>query len=115
VTRARGDDGSASAWVLALATLLTAATAVTLAVAAVVVAHRRAESAADLSALAAAAVPATQACPRAQWAAQANGADLRTCRIQPDGSVVVCVGVAAGRLPLPPVVAWARAGSPSLR
>ena len=101
----RGDRGSASVWVLACSALvLLVAVAVSLRAGAVLARHR-AESAADLAALAAAARigMADDVCAPAGPIARANGGALVRCRarLAPDGrsgSVDVEVSVAV-RLP----------------
>ncbi|MCY7394706.1 MAG: flp pilus-assembly TadE/G-like family protein [Nocardioides sp.] len=66
-------------------------------VAAMVVAHRTAQGAADLSALAAAgALDTTDPCARAAWVAAANGGRLSSCLLQ-DREVTVVVEVAGPR------------------
>ena len=71
--------------------------AVTLMLASAIVARHRAESIADLSALAAAgAAPGTDACDRARRVAAASTGRLTGCRILADGSVRVDVELAVG-------------------
>jgi secretion/DNA translocation related TadE-like protein len=109
----RDEHGSASLFVLSVAALLVACSLAVLVVASLLVAHRRAASAADLAALAGADAPdPSQACASAASVAADNGADLRTCRVDAEGDVTVSVSRSAGRLPFPPVVVWARAGQP---
>jgi secretion/DNA translocation related TadE-like protein len=106
------DRGSASLYVLATASLLVASSLAALVVASLFLAHRRAAAAADLAALAgAAAVDPLHACPVASAVAAANGGQVKSCRVEPDGDVVVAVSRSAGAW-FPPVVVWARAGQP---
>ncbi|MFE6049504.1 Rv3654c family TadE-like protein [Kitasatospora sp. NPDC056446] len=112
------DTGSATVWLLALAMLGTAVFAATIAVGSVVAARHRAESAADLAALAAAdrlLLDPDGGCARAVGIAAAQGAGLVSCVV--DGSadaVEVVAEVEVGRLPLRipvgPARARARAG-----
>jgi secretion/DNA translocation related TadE-like protein len=123
VNRARPDRGSASIWLLACCALLLAvAFAGTVRAAAVVVRHR-AESAADLAALAGAGQIGVSdgVCAAAARTAVANGASVRRCRavLSPggrSGSVTVWLAVPV-RLPVVgsrDVVASARAGRDAL-
>ncbi|MEV7772716.1 Rv3654c family TadE-like protein [Kitasatospora sp. NPDC086791] len=112
------DTGSATVWLLALAVLGTAVFAATLAVGSVVVARHRAESAADLAALAAAdrlLLDPDGGCARAMGIAAAQGADLVSCGVDRSSDAVEVVAeVRAGglpvRLPVGPARARARAG-----
>ena len=117
----RPDDGSATIWVLVVALGLSAMTALGLWVASVTAAHRKAAGAADLAALAAVAalsqspspgvgLPASVAgaCAEARRVTVLNGAELASCRIEADGSVLVLARVEVALLP--PVVVAARAG-----
>ncbi|WP_371518096.1 Rv3654c family TadE-like protein [Kitasatospora sp. NBC_01300] len=115
----RGPDaGSATVWLLALAMLGTAVFAGTIAVGAVVAARHRAESAADLAALAAAdrlLLDPDGGCGRAEGIAVAQGAGLVSCTVDRAGDAVevvaeVTVGGLPARLPLGPARARARAG-----
>lgn len=111
---AAADRGSATVWVLAVAVVLAAAGVVVSLVLGVVLAHRRALSAADLSALAAAerlSGTPWRACEAASVVARANGAALVACDVQGD---TVVVTVAVHRVPplVPPARGTARAGAP---
>lgn len=113
------DRGSASIWVLALCALLMLVAGVATIRALAVVARHRAESSADLAALAAAAQIGVDdhACAAAARTAEANGAALRSCRLQiardsRSGTVAVRIAL---RVKLPAVgvqvvTASARAG-----
>jgi len=104
------ERGSASLYAVALLSVLLVTTAALAWVGGLVVAHRRAQSAADLSALAGAVNPGA-ACRAAAAAAERNGASLTECR-ESAGHVWVTVRVAgpafAGRRPL--VLGRAHAG-----
>ncbi|MGW3042498.1 Rv3654c family TadE-like protein [Kitasatospora sp. NPDC001159] len=112
------DAGSATVWLLALAMLGTAVFAATIAVGAVVAARHRAESAADLAALAAAdrlLLEADGGCGRAAGIAAAQGAALVSCSVDQSADAVevvaeVPVGGLPVRLPVGPARARARAG-----
>ncbi|MFJ9695855.1 Rv3654c family TadE-like protein [Kitasatospora sp. NPDC101183] len=112
------DAGSATVWLLALAMLGTAVFAGTLAVGAVVTARHRAESAADLAALAAAdrlLLDADGGCARAAGIATAQGAVLVSCAVDQAADAVevvaeVPVGGLPPHLPVGPARARARAG-----
>ncbi|MER7673928.1 Rv3654c family TadE-like protein [Kitasatospora sp. NPDC096128] len=112
------DAGSATVWLLALAMLGTAVFAATIAVGAVVAARHRAESAADLAALAAAdglLLDPDGGCARAVGIAVAQGAVLVSCAADRSADAVevvarVPVGGLPGRLPVGPVQARSRAG-----
>ncbi|WP_051830548.1 MULTISPECIES: Rv3654c family TadE-like protein [Streptomyces] len=115
----RGPDaGSATVWLLALAMLGTAVFAATIAVGSVVAARHRAESAADLAALAAAdrlLLDADGGCARAAGIADAQGADLVSCAVDRSADAVevvaeVRVGGLPARLSVGPARARARAG-----
>ncbi|MFJ9441905.1 Rv3654c family TadE-like protein [Kitasatospora sp. NPDC101235] len=115
----RGPDaGSATVWLLALAMLGTAVFAATIAVGSVVAARHRAESAADLAALAAAdrlLLDPDGGCARAAGIAAAQGAGLVSCAVDRSVDaveVVAEVGVRGlpARLPVGPARARARAG-----
>ncbi|WP_042373468.1 Rv3654c family TadE-like protein [Streptacidiphilus neutrinimicus] len=115
----RGDAGSATIWLVALLCLVGLAAAAALGVAGAIAARHRAESAADLAALAAAGrllLDPGEACAEAAAIASAQGATLHSCAIRADAqedSVVVEVSVPSptGLIPgLPPARARARAG-----
>ncbi|MET8541042.1 Rv3654c family TadE-like protein [Kitasatospora sp. NPDC004799] len=115
----RGPDaGSATVWLVALAMLGTAVFAATIAVGSVVAARHRAESAADLAALAAAdrlLLDPDGGCARAAGIATAQGAGLVSCVVDRSADaveVVAEVGVRGlpARLPVGPARARARAG-----
>jgi secretion/DNA translocation related TadE-like protein len=96
--RPRGEDGSATIWVLGCAALLAVVTAVAVLRGAAVLARHRAEGAADLAALAAAGhIGLDRAgCAAAAAVAAANGARLQSCVLSQGvdartGSVVVRV------------------------
>ena len=92
----RGERGSASLLVVALLSVLLLVGAALGVVAAMVWAHRVAQSAADLSALAGAAdlQEGEDACASASRIAGANDASLTTCRVQ--GEVVEVEVTVAG-------------------
>ncbi|WP_181311983.1 Rv3654c family TadE-like protein [Nocardioides campestrisoli] len=103
----RDERGAATVLVVAMVgVLLTVAVGVA-GVGGLLHAHRRAQGAADLAALAAAQALLTGAppCPRAAEVASANGATLRSCRTE--GEEVV-LEVEVGASPLLPVVAELR-------
>ncbi|MGW2375545.1 Rv3654c family TadE-like protein [Kitasatospora sp. NPDC001683] len=112
------DAGSATVWLLALAMLGTVVFAGTIAVGAVVTARHRAESAADLAALAAAdrlLLDPDGGCGRAAGIAAAQGAGLASCEVDRSADAVevvaeVPVGGLPLRLPVGPARARARAG-----
>ncbi|MEU6969669.1 Rv3654c family TadE-like protein [Kitasatospora aureofaciens] len=112
------DAGSATVWLLALAMLGTVAFAATIAVGAVVAARHRAESAADLAALAAAdrlLLDPDGGCARAAGIAATQGAALASCAVDRSADAVevvaeVSVGGLPLRLPVGPARARARAG-----
>ncbi|MFD4658536.1 Rv3654c family TadE-like protein [Kitasatospora sp. NPDC058444] len=115
----RGPDaGSATVWLLALAMLGTAVFAGTIAVGSVVAARHRAESAADLAALAAAdrlLLDQDGGCVRAAGIAAAQGAGLVSCAVdRPADAVEVVAEVEVRGLParlrVGPARARARAG-----
>jgi secretion/DNA translocation related TadE-like protein len=106
-TKPDGETGSASIWVLSCAALLLLVASIGVLRAAAIVARHRAESAADLAALAAAGRIgiSTDICPAAAAVAARNGAALRSCttELMPDGrsgSVTVRVSL---RVSLPVV------------
>lgn len=112
------DAGSATVWLLALAMLGTAVFAATITVAAAVAARHRAESAADLAALAAAdrlLLDQDGGCGRAVGIASAQGAAVVSCTVDRSADAVevvaeVRVGGLPVRLPIGPARARARAG-----
>ena len=119
MTRRRSDRGSATVWVLACCVLLLTVAGVTIVRTAAVLARHRAESAADLAALAAAGRigVADDSCAMATRTALGNGASVRSCRVVQaadgrSGSVRVVVVIRV-RLPVvgeQTVTASARAG-----
>jgi secretion/DNA translocation related TadE-like protein len=94
VTRSHGQSGAAAVLVLALAGVLLLVGAALGVVQAMVVAHRRAQSAADLAALAGASAAANgrPACDSARTVALLNGAELTGCAVT-DRTVAVSVRV----------------------
>jgi secretion/DNA translocation related TadE-like protein len=117
MTRARpaaGDAGSGTVWVLTAALLMVGGAAAVAVVLAVVVAHERAVTAADLSALAAAArlddAPG-RSCLDAADVARANGARLSRCQVS-GLTVSVTVEVTRAAAFLPDIRTSARAGLP---
>ncbi|MFJ9772564.1 Rv3654c family TadE-like protein [Kitasatospora sp. NPDC101157] len=112
------DAGSATVWLLTLAMLGTVAFTATIAVGAVVAARHRAESAADLAALAAAdrlLLDPDGGCGRAAGIAGTQGAALASCTVDRSADAVevvaeVPVGGLPLRLPVGPARARARAG-----
>jgi secretion/DNA translocation related TadE-like protein len=114
-----GDAGAATIWLVSLLCLVGLAATAALGVAGAIAARHRAESAADLAALAAAGrllLDPGEACAEAAAIASAQGATLHSCAIRADAqedSVVVEVSVPSpsGLVPgLPPARARARAG-----
>lgn len=96
-----GDGGSASVLVLALAVVLVLVGAVLVGVGGAVVARHRAQSAADLGALAAAQRALdgqTGACAAARGVVEAVGARMDACLLQGGDAVVVAVVDLRGRL-----------------
>jgi secretion/DNA translocation related TadE-like protein len=99
--RARGEQreiGSATVWVLAVGLVFALLAAAVAVAGAAVVARHRAQSAADLAALAAALVALDgeqAACARAEQVTSRNGARLVACRLE-GLDVVVTVEVSAG-------------------
>lgn len=99
------DAGSASIWVLAAAVMVLAVGCAAIALAAAISARHRAESAADLAALAGAAVTRAggDGCREAGRIARANRAQVARCQVAADASITVVVSV-----PLPqPLRRWA--------
>jgi secretion/DNA translocation related TadE-like protein len=118
-TKPGGRTGSASIWVLSCSALLLLVASVGVLRAAAIVARHRAESAADLAALAAAGrIGVTDSiCPAAAAVAARNGATLRSCTpaLAPDGRSGTVTTRVALRVSLPlvgtrEVIASARAG-----
>lgn len=113
--RACRERGSATIWAVAVAAAVWAVAAALMAVGAARVGRHRAQSAADLSALAAARlafVVPDRGCARAEALARANGAEVTGCVVGQDGIADIQVTV---RLSLPvlgprPITALARAG-----
>ncbi len=92
VVRARADDGAATILVVAMAGVLMFVMVGLAAAGGLVTAQRRAQSAADLTALAAAAAVRIDACAQALRTASANGSRLDGCEVRgPDVRVVVSV------------------------
>jgi secretion/DNA translocation related TadE-like protein len=111
----RRDGGSATVVVLAAVSVLLAMTTGALSVVSAVVAAHRAQSAADLAALATAAAfvagePSSAACGRGATVAARNGGRLAVCRAGTDLSVEVVVEVRAGMPRVGTATARARAG-----
>jgi secretion/DNA translocation related TadE-like protein len=113
----RTDEGSATLWTLGLSLLLLATVYVVLLVCVAVGARHRAESAADLSALAGAAAAQLggDGCAAAEVVAVANEARVSGCVVGADRSITVDVQVdlppALSRWVSGPARATARAGS----
>ncbi|MFE4513967.1 Rv3654c family TadE-like protein [Kitasatospora sp. NPDC056783] len=119
VAGGRGPDaGSATVWLLALAMLGTSVFGATVVVGSVVAARHRAESAADLAALAGAGrmlVDRDGGCARAAGIAAAQGVGLVSCAVDRSADAVevvaeVEVGGLPARLPVGPARGRARAG-----
>ena len=111
----RRDRGSATVVVLAAVAVVLAMTVGALSVVSAVVAAHRAQAAADLAALAAAAVfvrgePSAAACGRGADVAARNGARLAACRTWPDLSVELVVQVEARMARVGTATARSRAG-----
>lgn len=105
----RSDSGSATVWWIVLSTLLWFATLAVLATATARLDRNRATTAADLSALTAAAqVVHGRACAAARDTAEANRASLESCVLT--GSTVEVVVSVPSSLIERPVLARARAG-----
>ena len=114
--RRRPEDGVATVLAIVLAGLLVVVALVGGAVVALIDAHRRAESAADLAALAGAGalVRGDGACVAAATIAGRNGAELVSCRASGSTlSVVVSVAAPGGLEGLPDLQGRARAGPAS--
>lgn len=113
------DRGSAGLWVVAFATVLLTVTIGVLSWSGALVARQRAQSAADLAALAAARHTArgSDACAAAVRVVRASGARLVRCAVDDTSAVLGVVEVevevevpAGSRLGVPPARARARAG-----
>jgi secretion/DNA translocation related TadE-like protein len=109
------DRGSATVMVLAAVAVVLAMTGGALSVVSAVVAAHRAQAAADLAALATAAVfvrgePSGVACGRGADIAARNGGRLAACRTGPDLSVELVVHVEAGMARVGTATARSRAG-----
>lgn len=91
-SRARGQSGAATILAVAMMGFLVTVTVAATGVVGVVAAHRRAQSAADLAALAGAAAlqDGGDACRQAGFVATRNGATLRQCEVD-DWTVAVVV------------------------
>ena len=94
----RRDTGAATVLVVAMAGVLMVVTAGLATVGGLVTAQRRAQSAADLTALAAAAALEADACAEALRAATANAARLDSCAVV-GSDVLVRVSVAGPTVP----------------
>jgi secretion/DNA translocation related TadE-like protein len=113
--RGQRDRGSATVVVLAAVAVVLAMTVGALSVVSAVVAAHRAQAAADLAALATAAVfvrgePSGVACGRGADIAARNGGRLAACRTGPDLSVELVVHVEAGMARVGTATARSRAG-----
>jgi secretion/DNA translocation related TadE-like protein len=110
------DRGSGSIYVLIAASVLMALSVAGATVGDAVLARHRAESAADLVAIAGATagLRGGDACLAAAVDADRRGVELERCRSADDGSIVVVVRLAPSsvlrRLPVGPALARARAG-----
>jgi secretion/DNA translocation related TadE-like protein len=109
-----GDRGSVTVWATGGIAVVMAVTTGLLWLASAVVTRHRAESAADLAALAAASTAVAgerQACGQARWVAENMGVRLLTCRLSGWDALVEVVAVPPGVLShLGSAVARARAG-----
>ena len=105
----RGEQGAGTVLAVAMIGLIVSVTVGTSGAVGVVAGHRRAQSAADLSALAGATTLQNggDACARASVIAGRNGADLQRCHV--DGTEVVVVVARSVRLPGLPMKLRARA------
>lgn len=115
MTRRGGPDrGSASVWVLAAGLVLVAIAGTGVLSGAAMVARHRAQTAADLGALAGArfvVVESASACALAESIVEANGAAMDTCRIDGMDLIVAAAVPVAGAPPgIGPATATARAG-----
>lgn len=83
MTRPRHEDGAGTVLAVAMLGILVTVTVATSGVVGVVAAHRQAQSAADLAALAAATAlqDGVEACRRAEDIADRNGGSLRSCHV----------------------------------
>ena len=110
----RRDRGSATIWLLGLVALIGLATTAGVVHGSAVVARHRAETAADLAALAAAvrvSLGESDACGAASTIAHRNGAELTGCVVSgADVEIAVARPVSLGRLGLRTAAARARAG-----
>ena len=106
---ARGEQGAGAVLAVAMIGLVVTVTVGTSGAVGVVAGHRRAQSAADLSALAGATAlqAGGDACQRARVIAGRNGAALQRCQV--DGFEVVVVVARSVRLPGMPMELKARA------
>lgn len=114
------DQGSGTVVVLGAAGVVLAVTVGALMVVSAVLASHRAQSAADLAVLGAAAVlargePAAAACARAAAVADRNGANVAACRPGSDLSVELVVAVPASIPGVGTATARARAGPAGLQ
>ena len=105
----RGEQGSGTVLAVAMIGLVVTVTVGATGAVGVVAGHRRAQSAADLSALAGATTLQSggDACQRAGVIADRNGADLQRCQV--DGTEVTVVVARSVRLPGLPMELRARA------
>jgi secretion/DNA translocation related TadE-like protein len=105
----RGEQGAGTVLAVAMIGLVVSVTVGTSGAVGVVAGHRRAQSAADLSALAGATTLQNggDACARAGVIAGRNGADLQRCKV--DGTEVLVVVARSVRLPGLPMELRARA------
>lgn len=106
---ARGEQGAGTVLAVAMIGLVVTVTVGISGAVGVVAGHRRAQSAADLSALAGATAlqGGGDACQRARVIAGRNGAELQRCQV--DGFEVVVVVARSVRLPVLPMELKARA------
>jgi secretion/DNA translocation related TadE-like protein len=97
--RRHGEDGAGTVLAVAMMGLLVTVTVAAAGIVGVVAAHRRAQAAADLAALAGASAlqDGADPCGRAEAIAQRNGAELQRCQVH-DWDVSVAV---VSRLRLP--------------
>ena len=105
----RGEQGAGTVLAVAMIGLVVSVTVGATGAVGVVAGHRRAQSAADLSALAGATTlqDGGDACAKARAIAGRNGADLQRCRV--DGTQVLVVVARSVRLPGLPMELRARA------
>lgn len=112
----RTDTGAATIWTAMAVAALTGVALLAVWLAAAVTARHRAESAADLGALAAASHAAegpVQACEQARWVAARMGMTLLTCRWQQLDALVEVEAPGPALAGLPRPSAHARAGPTS--